>query len=103
VQQSLRGGARPIGGIIGYPSDRLYEEVAYIAFHFHWPPDAIIDLEHKDRQRWVAEIGKIHKQSQVQAPPKAVPRPKADPSEGQWTTFAPGPPRSQDLRNPRGG
>ena len=25
------------GGIVTYAPDRIYEEVAYIAFHFHWP------------------------------------------------------------------
>ena len=44
----------------GYPLDRLFEEVAYIAYHFHWPHDQIMHLEHRDRQRWVAEIAKIN-------------------------------------------
>jgi hypothetical protein len=44
----------------GYPSDRLFEEVAYIAFHFHWPPDEILDLEHPERRRWVNEIARIN-------------------------------------------
>ncbi|WP_313934165.1 MULTISPECIES: DUF6760 family protein [Nostocales] len=47
------------GGIIGYPSDLLHEEVACIAFHFHWSLADIITLEHSERQRWVNEIGKI--------------------------------------------
>ena len=50
------------GGIVGYPPDRLYEEVAYIAYHFHWPMEEILDLEHADRRRWVEEIGKINRQ-----------------------------------------
>ncbi len=48
--------------MIGYPLDRLHEEVAYIAYHFHWPLDEILGLEHADRRRWVEEIGKINKQ-----------------------------------------
>ena len=43
-----------------YAADRLYEEVAYIAFHFHWPLDQILDLEHPDRHRFVAEIARIN-------------------------------------------
>lgn len=50
------------GGIVGYPLDRLYEEVAYVAYHFHWPAEDILALEHHDRRRWVEEIGKINKQ-----------------------------------------
>jgi hypothetical protein len=40
--------------------ERLHEEVAYIAYHFHWPRDMIMDLEHGERQRWVEEIAKIN-------------------------------------------
>ena len=43
----------------GYPSDQLFEEVAYIGFHFHWPYDQVMALEHPERRRWVAEIAKI--------------------------------------------
>ena len=32
-----------------YAADRLYEEVAYVAYHFHWSLDEILDLEHPDR------------------------------------------------------
>jgi len=39
----------------------LHEEVAYIAYHFHWPYEQIMDFEHLERQRWVAEIAKINR------------------------------------------
>jgi len=39
----------------------LFEEVAYIAYHFHWPYGQIMGLEHRERQRWVEEIAKINK------------------------------------------
>ncbi len=45
----------------GYPSDRLFEEVAYIGYHFHWSYDEIMGMEHRERQRWVGEIAKINK------------------------------------------
>jgi len=45
---------------VTYVADRLHEEVAYIAYHFHWRLDDILDLEHAERQRHVAEIGKIN-------------------------------------------
>ncbi len=44
-----------------YPSEALYEEVAYIAYHFHWPLDDILHLEHAERHRWVEEISKINR------------------------------------------
>jgi hypothetical protein len=45
---------------VTYAADRLHEEVAYIAYHFHWRLDDILDLEHTERQRHVAEIAKIN-------------------------------------------
>ena len=47
--------------MISYPLDRLFEEVAYIAYHFHWPYDQILAMEHRERQRWVAETAKINR------------------------------------------
>lgn len=46
----------------GYPLDRLYEEVAFIAYHFHWAHQEIMNLEHGERQRWVDEISKINRE-----------------------------------------
>ena len=43
-----------------YAADRLYEEVAYVAYHFHWPLDDLLDLEHAERRRFVQEIGRIN-------------------------------------------
>ena len=44
----------------GYPLDRLNEEIAFIAYHFHWSYDEIMSLEHPERQKWVEEISKIN-------------------------------------------
>jgi hypothetical protein len=33
----------------------LYAEMARLAHHFHWPLDALLDLEHRDRRRFLAE------------------------------------------------
>ncbi|MFG1804903.1 DUF6760 family protein [Streptomyces sp. NPDC049040] len=46
-----------------YAADRLHEDVAYVAYHFHWPLDAILDLEHADRRRYVAEIARLNQQA----------------------------------------
>ncbi|MBB5959297.1 transcriptional antiterminator [Saccharothrix tamanrassetensis] len=43
-----------------YAADRLHEEVAYVAYHFHWSWESILDLEHPDRLRYVAEIARIN-------------------------------------------
>ena len=44
-----------------YATDRLFEEVAYVAYHFHWSMDEILDLEHRDRQAFAAEISSINR------------------------------------------
>jgi Family of unknown function (DUF6760) len=49
------------GGIVTYASTRLHEEIAYVAYHFHWGLDQIIDLEHPTRRRFVEEIAKINR------------------------------------------
>ncbi|MFD9702943.1 DUF6760 family protein [Lentzea sp. NPDC059081] len=43
-----------------YAAGRLWEEVAYVAYYFHWPLDQILDLEHGHRLTVIEEIGKIH-------------------------------------------
>jgi hypothetical protein len=44
-----------------YPFDKLYEEVAFVAFHFHWSHKEIMSMEHKERQKWCNEISKINR------------------------------------------
>jgi len=44
-----------------YATDRLFEEVAYVAYHFHWSMEEILNLEHADRQRYVSEISAINR------------------------------------------
>jgi Family of unknown function (DUF6760) len=43
-----------------YPSERLHEEVAYIAYHLHWPYDQIMRMHHRERQSWVVEVARIN-------------------------------------------
>ena len=38
----------------------MFEEVAYIAYHFHWSHEQTMGLEHRDRLQWVDEIAKIN-------------------------------------------
>jgi hypothetical protein len=44
-----------------YATDRLYEEVAYVAYHFHWSLHEILDLEHPTRRRFTEEIARINR------------------------------------------
>jgi hypothetical protein len=38
----------------------LYEEVAWLAYHFHWPHAQLMALDHLERRRWVGEVAKIN-------------------------------------------
>lgn len=54
--------------MILYPVDQLYEEMAFIAFHFHWSRDELMGLEHGERRRWCEEISSINRRFNDQAP-----------------------------------
>ena len=43
-----------------YATDALYAELAYVAYHFHWPLDELLDLEHRERKRFAEEIASIN-------------------------------------------
>jgi len=51
-----------------YPLDRLYEEVAYIAYHLKWSHQEIMNMEHRDRLRWVREIARLNERLNEGAP-----------------------------------
>jgi len=57
----VHAGAGLRGGILGYPLDQLREEVAFIAYHFHWPHAEVMALEHVERRQWVSEISTINR------------------------------------------
>ena len=60
MRTPVRGGVEQRGGVVGYPLKALYEEVAFVAYHFHWTPETILNLEHSERRRWVQEISAIN-------------------------------------------
>lgn len=39
----------------------MQEEVAYIAYYFHWPLDDILKMEHADRRQWAKKIAEINR------------------------------------------
>jgi hypothetical protein len=65
----------------GPSPDHLLTETARLAYHFHWPLDTILDLEHADRRRFLTEAGALagvgsHRQD-VSAEPLDAPYPDA--------------------------
>ncbi|MCH8897871.1 MAG: hypothetical protein IIC33_06215 [Chloroflexi bacterium] len=51
-------------GVGRYSVERLYEELAYLAYHLHWPYDHLLNMEHAERLRWVGEVSKINQRLQ---------------------------------------
>jgi hypothetical protein len=50
---------------VTYAIDRLYSEVAYVAYYLHWSYDSILDFEHAERRRYVAEISALNSRISV--------------------------------------
>jgi hypothetical protein len=61
MRAQFRGRSVFSGGISGYLLDRIYEEVAFIAYYFHWSHEEIMNMEHRERQRWCEEISSINR------------------------------------------
>ncbi|MFF4602766.1 DUF6760 family protein [Streptomyces sp. NPDC001339] len=43
-----------------HPVDRLYEELTYLGYYLHWSPDALLDLDHRERLRYVHEVARLN-------------------------------------------
>ncbi|HVM10569.1 MAG TPA: DUF6760 family protein [Acidimicrobiales bacterium] len=43
-----------------YAASQLHEEIAYVAFHFHWSLNELLDLEHMRRRAFVHEIANLN-------------------------------------------
>jgi hypothetical protein len=39
--------------------EELLTETARLAYHLHWPLDTILDLEHPDRRRFLADVDRL--------------------------------------------
>jgi hypothetical protein len=61
MQSRVRGRYGHLGGIVSYPLEQLHEEVAYIAYYFHWPLKDILEMEHRDRRQWAEKIAEINR------------------------------------------
>lgn len=44
-----------------YPVKILYEEMAFIAHHFHWSHAELMSLDHRERRRWCQEISRMNR------------------------------------------
>lgn len=61
MRAPLQSGEWQLGGsLTGYPLERLYQEVAFIAYYFHWSYDEVMNMEHWERRRWCEEISRMN-------------------------------------------
>lgn len=52
-----------------YDRETLYEEVAFVAYHFGWSHEDVLELPHWERHRWCEEISKINERMNDADPP----------------------------------
>ena len=45
----------------GYPLERIYEEVAFIAYHFKWSYEELMEMDHAERRKWCLEISRMNR------------------------------------------
>jgi len=60
VRLQVREGVRSPGGIVSYPLESIFKEVAFIAYHFHWDRETVFEMTHKERHLWVKQISAIN-------------------------------------------
>lgn len=46
-----------------YPTDALWQELAYLAYHLHWQLGDLLDLEHMDRVRMVRAVASLNERA----------------------------------------
>ena len=43
-----------------YPTEQLWDEIVYLAYHMHWTLDSLLDLEHRDRIKMVEAVADLN-------------------------------------------
>jgi hypothetical protein len=56
---------------LSYPSERLFEEVAYLSSYLHWSHDEVMSMDHRERARWVGEVARMNERINEQAARRA--------------------------------
>lgn len=41
--------------------EQLFQEVAYVAYYFHWSHSEMMDMTHSERLRWVDQLARINR------------------------------------------
>ena len=45
-----------------YPLEEIAQEVAFVAYHFHWSKEELMEMSHHERRAWVREISRINRE-----------------------------------------
>jgi hypothetical protein len=46
--------------VLRYPTEALWQEISYLAYHLHWDLDQLLELEHADRVRLVRAVAALN-------------------------------------------
>ncbi len=57
--------------MLSYPAEALWQEIAYLAYHLHWPLGDLLDLEHLDRVRLVRAVSGLNERAWQEARARA--------------------------------
>ncbi|MBV9096712.1 MAG: hypothetical protein JO079_01520 [Frankiaceae bacterium] len=49
--------------MLRYPTEAIWQEIAYLAYHLHWDLEKLLDLEHSDRVRMVRAVAAMNAQA----------------------------------------
>ena len=60
VRGDVLGGAGTAGKNVGHRPEEIAREVAYIAYHFHWPKREIMEMTARERRGWIASIAGLN-------------------------------------------
>ena len=60
MRLQVREGVRTPGGIVSYPLENIFKEVAFLAYHLHWDREQLMSMSHRERHVWVKEVSQIN-------------------------------------------
>ncbi|MEY8199872.1 MAG: DUF6760 family protein [Colwellia sp.] len=44
-----------------YPHERLHEEIAFLGYYLHWSYEALLLMDHDERQQWLTHTSAINR------------------------------------------
>ena len=44
-----------------YPAEKVYEEIAFVAYYLHWSKDELMQMPHLERIKWCNQVSSINR------------------------------------------